>query len=68
MSQIVIPIGWWVLPLAVTALSFGIATAKADTKPTGDYGRIGQGIGNAMLQGVALIVSLLAWLVWAIAT
>lgn len=68
MSELVIPIGWWILPLAVTVVSFGVATAKADNGPTGDYGRIGQGIGNAMLQGVALIVSLAVWLVWAIAT
>lgn len=66
--DIVIPIGWWVVPLAVTVAAFSIAIAKSDDRPTGDYGRIGQGIGNAMLQGVALIVSLVAWLVWAIAT
>lgn len=68
MSELVIPIGWWIAPLAVTVVSFGVATAKQDNSPTGDYGRIGQGIGNAMIHGVALIASLVAWLVWAVAT
>ena len=60
--------GWWLAPALVTIAAFAWSTHHQDHRPTGDYGRIGQGIGNAILHGVALIVSLIVWLVWALAT
>lgn len=66
--MITISLGWWIAPAAITLLAFGWACAKEDRSPAYDYGRIGQGIGNAVLYGVALIVSLTAWLIWALLT
>lgn len=60
--------GWWLAPLLVTIAAFIWAARIQDTSPAGDYGRIGQGIGNAVVCGVALIVSLVAWLIWAVLT
>jgi hypothetical protein len=60
--------GWWLAPALVTALAFAWSYTKQDRSPAYDYGRIGQGIGNAVLHGMALIVSLIAWLIWAVLT
>lgn len=61
-------IGWWILPLTITIAAFSWSTWQQDRSPAYDYGRIGQGIGNAVLHGLALIVSLIAWLIWAVLT
>ena len=61
-----VSLGWWLLPALVTIAAFGWSTHRQDRSPSGDYGKIGQGIGNAVLHGIALIVSLIAWLVWSI--
>lgn len=58
---------WWALPFAVTIICFLFAWRAQDRRPASDYGNIGKGIGNAALYGVALIISLLAWLVYFIA-
>lgn len=63
-----IPIGLWLYPAVITAASFFWAWRNEDRKPSSDYGNIGKGIGNAMIYGLALIVSLMAWLIWALAT
>lgn len=60
--------GWWLLPLAITIAAFAWSTVKQDRSYAGDYGRIGQGISNAILYGLALIVALAAWLIWAVLT
>jgi hypothetical protein len=59
-----ITLGWWVLPLMVTIAAF-VAAGSYRPRPSGyGYGDIT----GALLVMVALIVSLIAWLVWALAT
>lgn len=62
--SIAIPLGWWIAPIVITVAVFAIAWRNEDNSPAGDYGRIGQGIGNAVIYGMALIVSLFAWLLF----
>ena len=64
-----IELGWWLIPLAITLISF--ATAKSKTPPTQPSGYIPDvvspmiGVGATL---IAAVVSLLAWLIWALAT
>lgn len=55
---------WWALPLVITLICFLSAWRAQDRRPASDYGYIGKEIGNAALYGVAIIISLLAWLVY----
>lgn len=61
-----ITFGWWLVPAAITAAAYVWASMKEDRRPVHDYGRIGQSAANAIIHGVALVVSLIAWLVWAV--
>jgi hypothetical protein len=62
-----IELGWWLLPLAVSVGAFGYAAwADRDNEPGGDYSF--PGIVTAIYNGLALIVSLIAWLIWAAAS
>lgn len=58
-----ITLGWWLLPLAITAIAFAWATAVC---PKG--GSLGDAIAAAFVFGPALIGSLVAWLIWAVLT
>jgi hypothetical protein len=67
--QIMIPVGWWILPLAVTIAAFVWWNwLHKDDRRSGGYGDIGQGLAQLASLGAALIVSLIAWLIWALAT
>jgi hypothetical protein len=60
-----IQFGWWLLPLALTVAAFWRAAyLDRDNKPGGDYNM--SGIVSAVYYGLALIVSLAVWLVWAL--
>lgn len=62
---------WWLLPLAITAGSFIWRWwMHMDEGPARGYGYIGRAIGGGGLLtlSVALVVSLTAWLVWAVLT
>ncbi|RJT42001.1 hypothetical protein D3227_04800 [Mesorhizobium waimense] len=61
-----IQLGWWLVPALITAAAFGWSTWQQDRSPAYDYGKIGQGIGNAVMHGIALIVTLAAWMIWAL--
>lgn len=62
-----ITLGWWLLPVIVTLGAFGAyAWWQADQKPSGGYGRIGDALGSLIMFGGVLIVSLVAWLIWAL--
>lgn len=61
-------IGWWTLPLAATLIAFAWAWWNGDYQPATGYGSIGKGFANLFLVAVALIVSLTAWLIWAVLT
>lgn len=60
-----IEIGWFLAPLAITIVAFvwaGIATPPND----GNY--FGNAVAGLFTYGAALIVSLIAWLIWAVLT
>jgi hypothetical protein len=61
--------GWWLLPTAVTIISFVVALYKGqDEESHGDYASIGNAMVAIVVYGAAIIVSLLAWLIWAVLT
>lgn len=59
-----ITLGWWALPAAITILSIGSAFLP-DSSPRG-YGDLGSGIVGMFHLLIAVIVSLAAWLLWAV--
>lgn len=62
-------LGWWLAPLAITAAAFLWARwMHKDDQLAGDYDRIGQAMAELMTAAAATIVSLMAWLIWALAT
>lgn len=65
-----ITLGWWLVPAAITVLAFAYAAIRdAQENPNGNYGTYGSGaIYTAFVFGGALIVSLIAWLVWSLLT
>ncbi len=58
--------GWWLLPLAATIAAFWRASHldREDTAGRGDYGFAA--FVSAIYYGCALILSLAAWLAWAL--
>jgi hypothetical protein len=64
--MIEINLGWWIAPMVVTAAVFIWAYIVGDVQGSGDYGHIGAALANLVVFGVALIVTLFAWLVWAV--
>lgn len=64
---ITINASWWLFPIAVTIIAFGWAAwVDRDNQSGGDYSFAA--IGSAFVYGAALIVSLFAWLIWAVLT
>jgi hypothetical protein len=64
-----ITIGLWVIPLIVTIISFVTASIRVQqvAKDAG-AGSWGEGILIIAFHGLALIASLIAWLIWAVLT
>lgn len=59
--------GWWLLPAIFTLSAFTWAFwVDRDNRPSGDYSAIGSSMATAMVHGIALVVSLAAWLVWSL--
>lgn len=64
-----ITMGWWLVPLAITVATFGgFAVWSISQPPASGYDSIGAGIAAAMVFLLATVVSLVAWLVWAVLT
>lgn len=63
-----ITIGWWGIPLAITIISFVWAELKVRNEPRGGGYDFGRGITALMSGGAAVVVSLVAWLIYALAT
>ena len=63
--DITLSFGWWLMPLAVTFAAFIWQwwMHKDDIQADG-YSAIGQGMGQALTFLVALVASLIAWLVY----
>ena len=60
-----ITLGWWLVPAIVTVCAFGaFALWEADQKPAGDYGRIGAAMVALIMFGGAVVVALVAWLIY----
>ena len=63
-AQVTLSVGWWAVPLAITALSVGWAFAVPARPMRGDYSF--PDIMPLFRLGAAIIGSLVAWLIWAI--
>lgn len=62
-----IEIGWWLAPLTITIAAFVCARIATPPSHAGYYG-YGNAIAGLFTYGAALIVSLIAWLIWAVLT
>lgn len=58
-------IGTWVVPLTVTIIAL-CAASYSTPEGRGDYGNIGAGLVGVIYLAGAVIVSLIAWLIWAV--
>jgi hypothetical protein len=63
--DLTITIGWWLVPLVATAVACACAywQSRPNGRPT-----LGDGIVSLIMWGGAVILSLLAWLIWAVLT
>lgn len=62
--ELTITFGWWLIPAVITLLSFGAVTFMSR-----DAGSDQSGAGSIIAAGfylLAAVVSLLAWLIWAL--
>lgn len=59
-----ITLGWWTLPLAVSLVPW--AWACWPRPRSYGYGAIGDGLAGALRGCAAIIITLAAWLVWAL--
>jgi hypothetical protein len=60
--------GWWLLPTMVTVVAFTIAVFMSRSDGShGEFAAIGNAFVALVIYGMALIASLLAWLIWALA-
>ena len=67
---ITIGLGWWLAPLSVTIAAFALAWYLTD-RPSRASGHCRDLVGAlfaVLLFGSAVIVALLAWLIWAVLT
>lgn len=62
-----ITFGWWLVPALVTVAAFGAAyLAMPSRRPPSGYGDIGGAIVALVEFAAAAILSLIAWLAWAV--
>jgi len=59
-----IHLGWWVLPLAISCAAFFASWAATELNQRGMMA----GLDGLLFGRLALIVSLIAWLIWAVLT
>ena len=66
---ITIGLGWWLAPLGVTIVAFSWAWfLDRPGKSSTAVGNIVDALQSMFMFGAAIIVSLLAWLIWAVLT
>lgn len=65
--SVTIPLGTWLLPLAITLASFGVAIWRANNQSS-DNGLfpLGGVLAAMIFLPFAAIASLMAWLIWAL--
>jgi hypothetical protein len=62
-------IGWWAVPAAVSCAALvAWRLHHRNDPPASGYGAPAQAMYQLMTLGVAVIVSLVAWLIWAVLT
>lgn len=62
-----IELGWWLVPVGATIAAFICAYALSPKrKPPTGLGSLGDGVVDLVLFGAATILSLTAWLIWAV--
>lgn len=67
--NISIEISWWIIPALVTLVAHAWAClASSDGDGGSTYAAIGTALITLLRLGAALIISLAAWLVWAVLT
>lgn len=62
----IIHIGWWIAPLLISVGAIVIALICGQGDSSDGYGAIGDGIVGCFSILLALVVSLMAWLGWAL--
>lgn len=62
-----IELGWWLVPAFVTLIALLVAAWRSDRSYTHGLGAVGQAMANAFIYLVAIVVSLVAWLIWSLA-
>lgn len=65
--SVTLTLGWWLAPLAVTmaVFAFSIIVDRSESRPT-SYASIGNAVVGIFMYGAATIISLFAWLIWAL--
>lgn len=62
-----IAFGWWVIPAAITLIALIFATWRSDRSYSRGLGAVGQAMANAFILLIAIVISLIAWLIWSLA-
>lgn len=65
-----VTIGYWAIPAAITlvAMTWAIVWGNREMGSSSGYGSIGAGMGAALILLLAVIVSLIAWMIYGFAT
>lgn len=67
MTSMTVTIGWWIVPTIVTVWAFGWHVwVHRRERPGYAYGNVGQALGRAITMMIAAVVSLGAWMMWAL--
>jgi hypothetical protein len=61
-------LGWWLLPAAITLITLSWCFFTFNKRPTDALGVILQPFIASFYYGIAVVVSLAAWLIWALLT
>lgn len=59
-------LGWWLLPLAVSIAAFLAANLTLPRSPGDDYAGLFDAVRLLVQNSLAMSVSLVAWLIWAL--
>lgn len=67
--NITIGFGWWLAPMFVTGAALGWYLARRPRQDAGGYyGSAGTALARLIYFTPALVISLVAWLIWAVLT
>lgn len=67
---VTLTLGWWIVPLAITvgSLAWAIPMRQSERPDGSMFSGLGYAIGGTLRVAGAIIVSLVAWLVWSLVT